>query len=351
MVLPSGAHFSAESTEAMRIKCRSLYQDTDYLALIVKCYFLRRAHSTEQTPATIKCYFLRRAHSTEQTPATMVLPSGAHLSAESTEAMRIKCRSLYQGTDYLALIVKCYFLRRAHSTEQTPATIKCYFLRRAHSTEQTPATIKCYFLRRAHSTEQTPATMVLPSGAHFSAESTEAMRIKCRSLYQDTDYLALIVKCYFLRRAHSTEQTPATIKCYFLRRAHSTEQTPATMVLPSGAHFSAESTEAMRIKCRSLYQDTDYLALIVKCYFLRRAHSTEETHATIKCYFLRRAHSTEQTPATMVFPSGAHFSAESTEAIRIKCRSLYQDTDYLALRPIPPIGVLICPIAHALLGK
>ena len=169
----------------------------------------------------------------------MVLPSGAHFSAESTEAMRIKCRSLYQDTDYLALIVKCYFLRRAHSTEQTPAT------------------------------------MVLPSGTHFSAESTEAMRIKCRSLYQDTDYLALIVKCYFLRRAHSTEQTPAKIKCYFLRRAHSTEQTPVTMVLPSGAHFSAESTEAMRIKCRSLYQDTDYLALIVKCYFLRRAHSTE----------------------------------------------------------------------------
>ena len=58
-----------------------------------------------------KCYFLRRAHSTEQAPFTRVFPPGTHLKiifnnliiiinnliiiliiiAELTEAMRIKC--------------------------------------------------------------------------------------------------------------------------------------------------------------------------------------------------------------------------------------------------------------------
>ena len=39
--------------------------------------------------------------------------------------------------------------------------------------------------------------------------------------------------------------------CYFLRKAHSTEQTPFTRMSPSGSHWSDELTEAMRIKCRA----------------------------------------------------------------------------------------------------
>ena len=38
-------------------------------------------------------------------------------------------------------------------------------------------------------------------------------------------------------------------RCFFLRRAHSTEQTPFTRVYPPGTHFTVESTDAMRIKC------------------------------------------------------------------------------------------------------
>ena len=39
---------------------------------------------------------------------------------------------------------------------------------------------------------------------------------------------------------------------------------------------------------------------------------------TSKCYFLRNTHRTEQTSFTRVFPSGIHFTAESTEAMQIK---------------------------------
>ena len=46
------------------------------------------------------------------------------------------------------------------------------------------------------------------------------------------------------------------IKCYFLQNAHSTEQTPFTIVSPPGTHFTAESTEAMWIKCLALGQNT-----------------------------------------------------------------------------------------------
>ena len=38
-----------------------------------------------------KCYFLRNAHRTEQTPITRVSSTGTHLSRESAEAMQIKC--------------------------------------------------------------------------------------------------------------------------------------------------------------------------------------------------------------------------------------------------------------------
>ena len=47
------------------------------------------------------CYFLQRAHSIEQAPLTMVMPSGTHFTADSTEAMQIK--SLAQGHDKLTL--------------------------------------------------------------------------------------------------------------------------------------------------------------------------------------------------------------------------------------------------------
>ena len=37
------------------------------------------------------------------------------------------------------------------------------------------------------------------------------------------------------------------------------------------------------------------------------------------CYFLCKSHSTEQIPFTRVFLFGTHFTAESTEAMRIMC--------------------------------
>ena len=46
-------------------------------------------------------YFLRKAHSTEQTPFTRVSPYGTRLTAESIEAMRLKC--LAQGHNALML--------------------------------------------------------------------------------------------------------------------------------------------------------------------------------------------------------------------------------------------------------
>ena len=45
--------------------------------------------------------FLPKAHSTEQTPFTRALPSSTQLTAESTEAMRIKC--LAQGHNIMML--------------------------------------------------------------------------------------------------------------------------------------------------------------------------------------------------------------------------------------------------------
>ena len=48
---------------------------------------------------------------------------------------------------------------------------------------------------------------------------------------------------------HAKAKMKLIFKCYFLRRSHSTEQTPFTRVIPSGYHFTAESTEAMRNKC------------------------------------------------------------------------------------------------------
>ena len=38
----------------------------------------------------LKCYVSCKAHSTEQAPFTRMFPYDTHLSAESTEAMRIK---------------------------------------------------------------------------------------------------------------------------------------------------------------------------------------------------------------------------------------------------------------------
>ena len=40
------------------------------------------------------------------------------------------------------------------------------------------------------------------------------------------------------------QKNASIFKCYSLQKAHSTEQTPSMKVLPSGTHFTAESTEA-----------------------------------------------------------------------------------------------------------
>ena len=44
------------------------------------------------------CYFLRKVHSTEQTPFMILFPAHTHLIAESTEARRIKCLSQGHNT-------------------------------------------------------------------------------------------------------------------------------------------------------------------------------------------------------------------------------------------------------------
>ena len=46
-----------------------------------------------------RCYFLWRAHATEQTPFMRMFLTGTHLTAELTEAMQIKC--LPQGHNIL----------------------------------------------------------------------------------------------------------------------------------------------------------------------------------------------------------------------------------------------------------
>ena len=64
--------------------------------------------------------------------------------------------------------------------------------------------------------------------------------------------------------------------------------------------------------------------------FFERAQTTQELYdltsmfdnsnvLMFKCYFLRKAHCTEQTIFMSIFPSGNHLSAESTEAMWIKC--------------------------------
>ena len=44
-----------------------------------------------------------------------------------------------------------------------------------------------------------------------------------------------------------------------------------------------------------------------------------------QCCFLQRARNTEQTACPRVFLTGAHYSAESTEARQIKCLALGHD--------------------------
>ena len=48
-----------------------------------------------------------------------------------------------------------------------------------------------------------------------------------------------------------------------------------------------------------------------------------------KCYLILKVHSTEQTAFWKVFPSGTHFTAESTEVIRIKCLAQGHDIQML----------------------
>ena len=51
----------------------------------------------------------------------------------------------------------------------------------------------------------------------------------------------------YCRNADQHKKNALIFKCYFLRSAHCTEQTPFTKLFPSGTHFTDESTEAMRI--------------------------------------------------------------------------------------------------------
>ena len=58
------------------------------------------------------------------------------------------------------------------------------------------------------------------------------------------------------------------VQCYFLQKAHSTEQSPIMVMCQPGTHFTAESTDAMRTKClvhghNILMQSTD--AMRTKC--------------------------------------------------------------------------------------
>ena len=44
-------------------------------------------------------------------------------------------------------------------------------------------------------------------------------------------------------------QNALLFKCYFFQKANGTEQIHLTREFPSGTHFTAESTEAMHLKC------------------------------------------------------------------------------------------------------
>ena len=59
-----------------------------------------------------------------------------------------------------------------------------------------------------------------------------------KSLYYDDNIVNVIL----------TGKKSLIFNCYFLWKAHSTDQTTITRVSSSGTHFTAESTEAMRIK-------------------------------------------------------------------------------------------------------
>ena len=61
--------------------------------------------------------------------------------------------------------------------------------------------------------------------------------------------------------------------------------------------------------------DNGGVSLLMLCLYLL----AENKCVCFRCYFFRNAHSTEQISFMSVFLSGTHFTAESTEAIQIKC--------------------------------
>ena len=73
---------------------------------------------------------------------------------------------------------------------------------------------KCYFLGKDRSSEQTPFSRVFTYGTHFTAETTEAMRIKC--LAQEHNILMLLgfePSTSLSISRHLSHMTKCTIKC------------------------------------------------------------------------------------------------------------------------------------------
>ena len=79
----------------------------------------------------------------------------------------------------IGFINKCNHKTTLHDLGVSKQGIVCNDLFVQLTYTQCALIFKYYFLRKAHSNEQTPFTAVFPSATHFSAESTEAMWIKC----------------------------------------------------------------------------------------------------------------------------------------------------------------------------
>ena len=82
--------------------------------------------------------------------------------------------------------------------------------------------------------------------------------------------------------------------CYFLRRAHSSEQTPLTREFPSGTHLSAENKPPSPGS---------------SCLVLISHQRTTPLHQGVPVWYSSLIR--EQTPFTREFPSGTHLSAEN----------------------------------------
>ena len=61
--------------------------------------------------------------------------------------------------------------------------------------------------------------------------------------------LLVVREAYVIKTVMNSIVKTIIFYCYFLRRAHGTEQAPFTWLFPPGTHFTAVLTDEMRINC------------------------------------------------------------------------------------------------------